>query len=252
MPPVTSLSERFPYRFVLLLAIIILLLGAARSLEYQSRGHYHEGVKSKPIGGQAIELLGASAVQATPDSGLPPRLSVHFYLERSEQIHVTVRERHPQTHYWLDRVDGAWRSGSRNAFSWSSATVLRRLGLRMENLLVLVRLGRPTPGRRERVAPAFLQDEVQPGPVSIGAYRLTFRARGESMVQHRVYPPRASEPVSVGAPRRRTAWLPFDLSWAPRESPEGTYRVVVEGYFLTDNSRFTQEVEFFHAASWPR
>ncbi len=244
----TSLLQRL---FVFSGVLVSLSAGAQDPLAYRDRGDRHEGVKSKPVSGYDIELIGAvieSGDVASTD--LPERLALRFFLERAEEVYLTVRERDPEEFYWLDQVRPAraWLPQATNVFTWPSVDVLRPLRLTPSDLVALVRLGQSTPSRRERVAPVILGESQQ-----VAAYRFTFKINATAKIRHRIFGPASSEtPVASGPERRRSAGVPFDVRWTADGQPEGHYRLLVEGYFRNDNSRLLQEVQLFHTASWPR
>lgn len=241
-------------RLLLVTSVLgFLALGmAGDGLSYRERGHRHEGVKPKPIDGYTIELLGAMAEPIpSPSADFSDRAAVSFYLERDEPVHLFAREREPEDYYWLDRVKqpSPWRQRATNTFSWPSGDVLRPLGLRPADLLVLVRLGPDKPRSDERVAPVLL--ELAAGGRKVGGYRFTFRTQAAAKIRHAVYGP-ASEPLEPFTPHvQRAAAVPFEISWKANDKPEGTYRLVLQGYFTADNRRLAQSVEFFHQPAWP-
>ena len=234
-----------------LLFAIAGLASALGPLEYRDRGNRHEGVKGKPVSGYAIELLGAMVEPPHATASFPAQANLRFFLEQQLPLYLTVRERVPQTYYWLDSIETgtAWQPGAANEFSWPSGDVLRPLGLAPKDLLVLARLGTDVPGPRERVAPVLLQGE--PGqPTS--TYRLTFKTNSLARTRAYVVGPGSSTRLWESGPLlRRSAGIAFDVVWEAAAQPPGTYRIIVEGYFLNDNTGIHQEVELYHASRWP-
>lgn len=233
-----------------LLALPLLTALSGPPLAYRDRGDRHEGVKSKPVSGYDVELLGARVEMELP-SELPDDFTVQFFLERQEKVYLTVRERDPIEFYWLDKVARTdWRSKATNSFTWPSQDVLGPLELSPERLLVLARLGREGPNPYERVAPVIFPGTSN--PTRIAGYRFTFKSNGSARTHHRVFAPDSTEIQVPGSERQRRPDTPFDVRWRVGNWPEGIYRLRLEGYFLSDNARILQEVEFFHAPTWPR
>lgn len=238
--------------FLVLLFLGLTTLGmAGDTLSYRDRGNRHEGTKPKPIGGYEVELLGA-VVEPVPGADFPDKAVLSFFLERDETVHVLIRERDPKEYYRLDQVKPAspWRPGAANTFTWPSGDVLRPLGLRPSDLLVLARLGFDKPRFRERVAPVLLGPAA--GGRRISGYRFTFRLQSTAKIRHAVYEPGSAAPIQPVAPySRRPADTPFEIFWSAEGRAEGTYRLVLQGYFTADNQPLQQEVELFHSPTWP-
>lgn len=240
-----------PGSFLLALAIAGT---ASAELDYGPRENRHEGLKPEPVSGFDIELLGAVAIPAAGDRGPvpdPSAASLGFYLPRARSVSVVVREKEPRTYYWLDRVQPArpfWPETT-NRFHWPVRDVIAPAEVRVADLVPLVRLDRETPARRERVAPA-----VFPGrdhPVQVAGYRFVLRVNAPAQLRYQLYAAGSEVAVAFGEPRRRSGGKPFEISWQPGESPPGEYRLLIEGYFLEDNTPIDQEITFHHAPSWP-
>lgn len=231
---------------------LVVLGMAGDDLSYQDRGDRYEGTKPKPIGGYEIELLGA-IVEPLPSPGadFPERAAVSFFLDREETVHFLARERDPKDYYWLDQVkqSSPWRPRATNTFSWPSGDVLRPLGLRPADLLFLVRLGHDKPRSEERVAPVLFEPAADGR--RIGGYRFTFRTQATAKIRHAVYGPASAELQPFTPYSQRSAATPFEIAWIADGQPEGTYRLVLQGYFPADSQRFVQVVEFFHNPAWP-
>lgn len=228
------------------------LLGAVDPLAYSDRGNRHEGVDPKPVSGYDIVLVGAVVETAGTETAWPEDASLAFFLDRPREVFITLRERRPKTYYWLDKVrpERPWRAKVTNVFTWPSKEVLRPLGLRPADLLLLARLDRELPSRRESVAPVML---APAGGARIGTYRFTFKSNAVSQIGWSIFGPDDSdEPVATGTPSRYSADRPFDVRWDATGKPEGRYRLFLKGYFLSDNAKIELSVDFYHAPLWPR
>lgn len=234
---------------VLLLISVPLLAQIDPRLEYQNRGNRHEGLKPKPVSGYDIELLSALVDYRESSSAWPQTLRLKFYLPAAEPVFVTVRQPRPKTtYYWLDKVvepRPAWRPGTFNEFAWPTETVLTKLStMTLDDLCVVVRLRQKDPSRRERIAPAALF-HTQPPSVASG-YRFIFKTNGTAHVTCRIY---SGDKEVYQQPQKR-ADSPFTVSWNAQGQKEGEYRLVLSGYFDTNNDALAKEVVFHHRASW--
>ncbi len=229
--------------------VCLALATLADDLDYRDRDDRWEGIKRRPIRGHDVELLGARVESPLAASSELEDLSVRFFLESQDEVYLTLRERNLAKNYWLDRArpPEAWRPKAANVFTWPSGDVLKPLGLEPSDLLVLVRLATDTPGSRERVAPAMF-------PAAAGGrvtgYRFTFKTNDPAKIGYRLLDPQGTQ-IASGEQRPRPAGLPFDVRWPAGDRPEGRYSLLLEGYFVADNTPIVQEVEFFHTASWP-
>lgn len=233
------------------LGLLMALTAAAQDpLVYRLRGDHHEGTKPKPVSGYDIELLGTLAEAGEPRTELPESLTARFFLERGESVYLTVRERHPETFYWLDKLTRTSWSQHTNVFTWQSAAVVRPLGLKPSQLLILARLAKESPSVGERVAPVIFNCPTAACPIT--AYRFTFKTNATAKIRYRIFGPASKEEPLIQRPeQRRTADIPFDIRWEAGQRPDGLYRLELEGYFLSDNGPILQKVDFFHSRSWP-
>jgi hypothetical protein len=234
----------------LLLAALPLLAQYERKLQYQNRGDRWEGVKAEPVGGNDVELLSALVDAREPSSAWPPVLHLRFYLPTPGPVSITVRQPRPKTtYYWLDQVvpRTPWRPNAANEFTWRTETVLKELrGVTLADLGAVVRLGPAKgPSNRERVAPTALY--FTGPPATVGGYRFTFKTNGGAQVTGKIY--RGDREVFQRPRNRETAGSPFTVSWPAQGQPDGEYRLVLSGYYDT-NDRLDQEVVFHHRASW--
>ncbi|MCB1057634.1 MAG: hypothetical protein KDD11_19205 [Acidobacteria bacterium] len=229
------------------LVVFMALVASAQVdlLKYGQRAHRWEGVRNRPVSGFDVELLG---VQAQGDENLPDRfddqVSARFYLDARSPLYFVARERFPKTYYWLDRVEPArtWDQRNVNIFSWPAGDVLRPLGLDPSDLVFLARLDWERPRRQEHVAPVLLSERRQ----EISSYRFTFKTNSRAKVRARVFAANGTHHWQSGALTEVEGDTPFDLVWPCSDQPDGTYRLVLEGYFLRDNSKVSQEVTFTH------
>jgi len=183
-----------------------------------------------------------------PSSGLPDELRVRFYLPRTADVHITVREEDYKHYYWLDRIDSAahWQEGFGNVFRWSTLPVLRQLDRNMDpyRLRALARLDQAAPGAVERIAPVILYHAN--APVSVEAYNFTLKPSNDARVVCSVFMKGQDEPVWKEVFRRKIGGRPFTVRWDASAAEAGDYTFRVLGYFLDSNRPIEQIVHFFH------
>jgi hypothetical protein len=233
---------------VALVAGMALCANAQDDLSYQRRSDRYEGTKPKPVSGFDIELLSAVVDYRDKPQQLSERFHIRFFLPRSEDVHIVVRELDYRNYYWLDRVKprGAWKVGSDNVFDWPTSEVLRPLGMHISDLGVVARLGRERPSAIEKVAPVvFYQSQF---PSRVPGYVFHFRLREDARIKGMIYRASGGDPIlSVDLGRQRGG-RPFAISWdvSSTPAPEGQYRLVLSGYLLSSNDPVSQVVEFYH------
>jgi hypothetical protein len=115
----------------------------------------------------------------------------------------------------------------------------------LDDLAVVVRLGREDPSKKEVVAPAALFHRTS--PATAGGYRFTFKTNGTALVTGTIY--RGEQVVFRRQQNRERAGSPFTLLWEAKGRPDGEYRLVLSGSF-DDNTQLDKEVVFHHRAAW--
>jgi hypothetical protein len=222
-------------------------LSASDPVSYQSRGNRSEGIKPKPVAGYDLELLSVLADFREAASELPPTLRVRFFLKEPTLVSLTVREQRYKDYYWLDQVvpTSPWKAGF-NEFSWPTGDVLRRVDPKfpIENLGVVARLKNDGPSVDELVAPAILYHTRLPSAVA--AYLFTMKPASDARMKFQVFPATGDTAVWTSAVPLAAGDQPVLMRCPVGSSPAGLYRLVVSGYFVDNNQRFTQTVQFYH------
>ena len=174
-------------------------------------------------------------------------MKAQFYLAQLSQVHLTVRELDYRYYYWMDRVQPAqpWRLGFDNAFDWPTREVIQQLGqITMYDLGVVARLDKSVPSKSERVAPViFYYSELPP---VIKGYLFTFKAGDDARLTCAVYKDGESEPLFTQIFQRQRGGRPFTVRWDSAQAGQGSYRLVLRGYFLETNTPIDQTVTFYH------
>ena len=185
---------RFNFKRAAWAAIALLCvaaLGASadeQALRYGPREFRYEGVKEKPVFGFGIELLSALVDYRDAPERVGDRLHIRFYLKQPDEVHIVVRELDYDKYYWLDKAEPRtpWKAGFDNVFDWPTNEVVRPLGLRVDELGVVARLGVDQPSAIEKVAPAlFYQSQF---PTRVTAYVFHFKVRESSELWWNIYP----------------------------------------------------------------
>ncbi len=222
-------------------------LSAFDTLSYQSRGNRSEGIKPKPVGGFDLELISVLADFREPVSGLPPTLHVRFFLKEPTSVHLTVREQRYKDYYWLDKVvpTSPWKTGF-NEFSWPTSDVLRQVNpdFPIDNLGVVARLKNDGPSADELVAPVILY-HTRP-PSAVAAYLFTMKPASDARMKFQVFTTTGDRPIWSSAVPLAAGDQPVSMRWPAGSAQAGLYRLVVSGYFIDNNQRFTQAVQFYH------
>lgn len=221
-------------------------------LTYRDRGNRHEGIKDRLLGGTTdVELISMLADYAEETEQIPGYLRIKFYLERpSEKVSVTVRELRETYFYWMDKVQPSksWPSGF-NEFQWPTQDVIRplndRLGkLDVYDLGVIVRLKASEPTLAEELAPAVLYHSSPPSVID--GYLFTFETSRDAQLAFTVYRESQEDPVFRAILPKVWGGRPFTVRWVNPEAPEGLYRLVISGAFLTPLERVEQTLQFYH------
>jgi hypothetical protein len=249
---ISNAANRFILLFIGVLLALCLTGGNAlgqSNLEYQKRASRYEGTKPKPVSGLGIELLSAHIAYQDDTSTLGERYQVRFFLNEILPVHLLVRELNYKHFYWLDKVEPEtpWRAGFSNVYSWPTADVIRHLNrLSLYDLGIVVRLNKSEPSADEWVAPALLYQSGYPATTS--GYTFVFRMREDAKIKGAIYRESGGNPIftqDLGLKRgNRPFWFQWSLAHAA--IPEGKYKLVLNGYVVSNNNPVTQVVRFYH------
>lgn len=247
--PPAKWPQHLLWQTTVIIAGLVLAGFIDEALVYRQRGDRFEGVKSKPVGAPDLELIGAVIDGGARTSPLPEDMAVSWFLEREGRVFLTIRERQPETFYWLDKIPASgWRAGAHNTFTWPSGDILAPLGLEPTDLAVLVRIDSDIPRVKETVAPALVDHPPTPSCL----YRFTFRPQMAMEVRAELKGPGGYEEV-LGSSRRLSAHLPHDIRWQAAGKPPGHYRIEIEGIKLrTGDALASQEVRFHRTSDMSR
>ena len=241
-------SPSFIIGLILLLLFTSAPFGFAEmDLQYQNRGNRYEGLKPKPVSGYDIELISARVDYKEEVKQMPERFKAKFYMERLYGVNLTVRELDYKYYYWMDNVRPreGWWTGFDNVFEWPTQDVIRHLEeIKMYDLGVVVRLEKPEPRKIERVAPVIFYHSQFPS--TIKGYLFTFKTNGDARLNCQVYREGDAKPVFTRIIRKQRAGRPFTIRWNSTQATDGSYTLVVSGYFLDTNDPIAQTVRFYH------
>ena len=241
--------------YIKLSAVLMLLFCLSFSFqqlnfwEYQKRGNYYEGTKSKKLSdNDQIELLSMRVDYQESMTPFPDRLALKFYIEQPQRkVHITVREIYDRRHYIMDRVEKSdWQKGWHgNTFMWETS-ILSSIGLTApyEQLGVVARLRSPYPDIKEEVAPVCLYFSKPPD--KINGYVFIFKTSQDARIGWQVYQEDNSKLVYELPYIRLSAGVPFVFRWDCAKNPAGHYRLVGTGYYKYGNDPFSCHVDFYH------
>jgi hypothetical protein len=217
-------------------------------LDYQDRGSYFEGIKSGPVSGYDIELISSAIDYGAGMENIPSSLNLYFFVDRPEEISVTVREIDNRNFYWLDRVrpKSPWLPGRANTFGWDTTMVLQRIApsLQVADLGVLVRPGRPEPSADQTVLPAAFFATA--APTKVNGYRFAFKPCCDANVTCSLYAEGSERALATQVFRRTPGGRPFTWRLDANALAPGAYRLVLVGYLIETNKRIRQVVRFRH------
>ena len=217
--------------------------GDVTDLQYQDRGDRLEGLRAKPVSGYDIALLSATVDYREPSDGWPEKLRIGFYLPEGDEVFVTARLLRPRANYWLDKVrpTSPWCPGEFNEFILETTILAQLSSVGVADLGVVVRR-HESPRQSEIVAPAIVYHSRMPPEVA--GYRFTFRTNATARIECTLF--RDQTEVYVRPLKLERAGSPFAVRWVSSDPSDGWYRLVLSGYFESDNAPLGKEVRFFH------
>lgn len=216
-------------------------------LQYQDRGDRYEGIKPRPVSDYDIELISAIMNYQEKVTQVPEYFKIKFFLDHISEVHLTVRELDYKHFYWMDKIKPSktWRPGFNNMFTWPTRDVIQQLkGIELYDLGVVARLNREIPSKVEQVAPVIFYHNQFP-PV-INGYLFTFKTNEDARLTCSIYKEGVAKPVFTSIFQRQRGGRPFTVRWDCKEAAEGSYKLVINGYFLDTNNPIDQTVRFIH------
>jgi hypothetical protein len=218
------------------------------SLDYQNRGNRWEGIAPNPVSGLDIELLSALVDYNEKWQPLPAACKLKFYLPKSANVDLTVRELRPKHFYKMDRVlpKSSWQTGF-NQYQWSTGDVIAALNLNIPKLGVVARLTK-TPSSAEQVAPVVFYHSTM--PKNVGGYLFAFKVGGSAQLKYAIYQGHSETPTASGDLGKQSVGEPFVVYWKSANAQEGPYELIVDGHFLDNFLPIHQSVRFYHKPSF--
>lgn len=261
---VLSRTARPTRRVFLSTACASAALAQPPRLQYQSRGEYCEGIRTKLATGEAGIALIAALIgdPEPPGTTLPARFQALFYRPAQDPVYLTIREVAPLYYYWLEpeaRTRGSWKPGQPALFSWQTQTVIRELNYRnktqlnLDMLGALARLHAPAAGKDDpldEVLPVALYHAQR--PTIAQSYRFGFRPEERSNLEFKFYEPGQSAPSQTQPFPVVLGSQPHYVTYNPSTSADGWRRLVVSGYAIRNNKKVYKEVRFYHRCDLTR
>lgn len=198
----------------------------ASDLDYTQRGDWYEGLKSAPVSGFDLALVGATAL---PARNCRNNGSAEFALVIRTQIdgpiHAAVREEVTVYNYWLDQVKpsalAVGKSASERVFRWPMKTVLARLQqFEPTNLITITRVGSRVPTADDHVAMGMICSDPNALP-PLDSYVFQFGVRHDSSVAYEVVD--AAGKVVWKEAREYKRNTPLKIQWKPQGAANGRY-----------------------------
>jgi len=215
--------------------------------DYQPRGDRWEGIAPRPVSGSDIELLSALVDYRDnrQSKSNPLYCKLKFYLPHATQVDLRVQELRPKEYYKLDRVmpKRPWRQSDFNHYQWAT-NVIQRLGLKIPQLGILARLKKRGDNDGEYVAPVVFYHSTPPS--RFYGYRFAFKVAENANLNYVIFRDDSDITVAEGKLGRQYAGEPFVVSWDNSRAREGSYELIVDGYFLNNNAPIHQSVRFYH------
>ena len=147
----------------------------------------------------------------------------------------------------MDNPIASWKQGCDNFFEWPTSMVVGKLdGLNISDLGVLVRLEKPEPNKKEKIAPVvFYHSEL---PQNISEYSFIFQTNRDAKLKYSIRNERTREKVVVEKERylRVKANKPFKISWNNVPITNCSYKLIIKGHFIGNSENIRQFVLFDH------
>lgn len=218
-------------------------------LDYQNRGEYWEGIAHNPVAESDIELLSALIDYREDWYPLPANCKLKFYLQHATAVDITVQELRPKHNYKMERIipKSPWRQGI-NDYQWATNEVIAQLRLKITQLGIIASLKPAAKSDVEYIAPVLIYHSVP--PTKINGYLFAFKVGDCAMLSYVVYQGKNVDPIAAGKISKQSVSEPFVIYWDSSLAKEGSYELIVDGYFLKNNKPIYKSVQFYHKPSF--
>jgi hypothetical protein len=221
---------------------------------YQPRGDRWEGDRSEKTSGFRVELLSAMIRHAEKADPAADKFRMRFFLkDPHDKPDIVVRGVYKEPYYRLDRVTPAspWRRDTVNQYDWPTAAVVRPKQLAITDLGVVVRLQTEQASPIEIVAPAALFQTQPPQEIDRYWFAYGLLADAKDMKAQVFKDADLINPLWTRELGKRFAGTPIEVDWpvAAASTPEGWYRIVLEGFTGGTGTRVSHVARFYHTRS---
>ena len=206
-----------------------------------------EGIAPRPVSGLDIELLSVLVNHRENWQTMPPQCKLQFYLPDAAEVDwLRVQELSPRHFYKMEPMvtKQAWQPGDINDYEWPTTEVIQPLGLKIAQLGVVARLKKMDYSQTEPVAPVALYHATP--PTTIPGYLFAFKVGGNAKLKYAIYQGNSQTPLITEPIGKQWVGKPFVIAWNSAQATEGSYELVVEGYFLDNYMPIYQGVQFYH------
>jgi hypothetical protein len=219
------------------------------TVDYSNRGTWFEGIRSAPVSGYDLILVGAKVIfgencnSASPENGY-----ISVRTRSAAPLHLSIREQVPTYNYWLDQVAQAslvkTDRPNEKRFQWPLKPVLLRLAIEPSQLLPIVRIASAKPTADESVAPAAMCTMVRVPP-KLDGYLFQFSVRNDSTLTARILRSDGTA-VMVQKPAVQRGDIPYRVFWRPGSHRSGQYTLAVSGENSISHRALDYRVKFDH------
>lgn len=213
--------------------------------EYKKRETRFEGVTAIGVSAPDLELLSFTSYCESVPAGTNANLKLSFFLPEKKDLYIVAKELTPKHYYMMRPAETSWAAGWQEFAPWPTAAVMNQLGIALNELGVLGRVGHDMPGSCEVVPICVFDSTVVDSALE---YTLHFKPKvnlksvrfvlvrerdGERIIDQQM------ESLFYGG-------LPFPITLDMAGQAEGYFKLMIVCRLKNRTGRISRTYSFYH------
>jgi hypothetical protein len=238
--------------FCALLALAVFVPASTSAVDddynYRQHGNRMEGLRRIPTSGSDVDLLSFIACRERISTQGGANLRIGFYVPSAGAVHLIATEigRHGPSHYQMRPLQKTWDAGWQEFGPWPTTDVLVPLGIPLESIGVVARVGTESEGSGA-ITPVALYANSR--PTDCATYSMWLLPTNTLSTLDVVVASAAGHIFHRDRLLALPANAPFQVTFSLKAAPDGEYRAFLDGRELDRTTGPARRFTFHHQAS---